>query len=425
MTVTPDLGDANAVARAVGLPEAPEIWRRTWPQSAASFGAGEVFFLTEDWVPRACEALRVSQEVTTALQDCAAAVRESPAMQRLAWHLHWSLCLSGLSPEVSAWPRLSDDHPAGPMLYGFVVLSGWPHLREIHAARGLDLEITLDTMSDLDTWTRDWHAWEGGYRFTALGWMQHHLRGQLLQLGRLQYLPGSYHHAFRWYRHTSTGRVIALAEDGLLFREDGQFASADGSSVRRGLWRSSFTETVSRVTGQPVTPEGKVLPEAVTLDTAEWCEVLRRGDPVMTVHIPSRGRMDPASCGESFARAVAVYREHYPDVPYRAFTCQSWLLDPQFEQLDPAPPNICAFMQEWYLHPTEGAAEEQTWERVFDLFGHSQPDWENAPQDTSLRRALVAFARQGGHMRGGGGVIFPKDVGDWGRQGYRARGGVA
>lgn len=424
MTVTLDLRDADAVARAVGLPEAPEVWRRTWPQSTAVGPDREPFFLADGWVREACVTLGFSAEVTAALTDCAAAVRENPAWQRLAWHLHWLLCLSGLSPEVSAWPRLDDDGPAGPMLYGLVVLSGWPRLRAIHTARGLDPAITRDTMSDLDTWTRDWHAWEGGYRFTALGWMQHHLRGELLHLGRLQYLPGSYHHPFRWYRHTSTSQVLALAEEGLLFREDGQFASADGGSVRRGLWKSSFTATVGRVVGHPVTPQGRVLPEPVTLDTAEWHEVLRRGDPVMTVHIPSRGRMDPGSCGESFARAVTVYQDHYPDVPYRAFTCQSWLLDPQFEQLDPAPPNICAFMREWYLHPTEGAQEQQTWERVFDLFGASQPDWENAPQDTSLRRALVAFARAGGHMRGGGGVIFPPDLSDWGKQVYRARTGL-
>jgi hypothetical protein len=409
---------ADAVAGALGLSEVPEVWRQTWPQSAAPFAPGAVFLLREDWVREACSALRVSPEVTKALAQCAAAVRESPALQRLAWHLHWLLCLSGLDPRTSDWPRLDDDQPAGPMLYGLIVLSGWPRLREIHMARGLDLDDTIDTMSDLDTWTRDWNAWEGGYRFTALGWMRHHLRGDLLKLGRMEYLPGSYHHEFRWYRQAGSGKLVALAEDGLLFRGDGQFASADGGEAREGLWRSRFVEAPGSVSGNPVTPWGQALPEPVTLDTHGWHEVLRRGDPVVTVHIPSRGRMDPEACGASFVRAVEVYRRHYPDVPYRAFTCQSWLLDPQFDQLDPAPPNICAFMREWYLHPAEGAEEEQTWERVFSLFGHRPVDWGSAPQDTSLRRALVAFARQGGHMRGGGGVIFPEDL-DWGRQAYR------
>lgn len=424
MTVDSELRDADAVARTIGLCEAPEVWRQTWPQSAASFTAENLLFTADNWVRNACTALRISPEVTEALRECATAVRESAALQRLAWHLHWLLCQSGLEPHTGDWPRLEAERPGGAMLYGLIVLSGWPRLRAIHAARGLDLEDTIDTMSDLDVWTQDWHAWEGGYRFTALGWMRHHLRGDLLKLGRLEYLPGSYHHPFRWYRHASTGQVVALAEDGLLFRRDGQFASADGGTVRQGLWKSSFTETRAEVTGNPVTPQGYALPETLSLDTAEWHEVLRRGDPVMTVHIPSRGRMDPESCGASFTRAVAVYRDRYPDLPYRAFTCQSWLLDPQFDQLDPAPPNICAFMQEWYLHPAEGAEEEQTWERVFSLFGHQPVDWDHAPQDTSLRRALVAFARQGGHMRGGGGVIFPEDVAGWGKQGYRARSGI-
>ena len=55
---------------------------------------------------------------------------------------------------------------------------------------------------------------------------------------------------------------------------------------------------------------------------------------------------------------------------------------------------------------------------MFDIFSDGPPDWKNAPQKTSLQRAVVAFAKQGGHLRAAGGVIFPEDL-DWGKQVYR------
>jgi hypothetical protein len=288
----------------------------------------------------------------------------------------------------------------------------------MHDARGIGLDVTIDTLSDLETWLQEYHRRHGRWNFTRIGWMVHHLRGRLLKLGRLEYLPGSYYHPLRWYRQRGSGKVLALVEEGALLRSDGQFASADGGEVREGLWRARLEETAGSVTGNPVFPWGKALPRTVVLDARDWHEVLRRGDPVMTVHIPATGPMDPASCGASFRQAVEIYRERYPELRYRAFTCDSWLLDPQFELLEPAPANICAFVREWYLHPTEGAAEGGTLQRLFDLFGSGKVDLETAPRETSLQRAAVAFMREGGHLRGGGGVVFQDDL-PWGRQVYR------
>lgn len=416
-----DLRDPAAVCAAVGIVEMPEIWRNTWTQSARSFVLGGVFFLDPEWVARTCQTLRFRDEVCEALQHAAAQVAAKPHLQRLLWHCHWLICLSGLDPQVTTWPEfIADPEPAGPMLYGVLTLSGFDHMRAMHAARGIDLEDTTESLASLETWLLDYRRRQGFWRFPRMGWLQHHLRGHLHKLGRLEFLPGSYHCPFRWYRHSETNRVVALAEDGSLFRPDGQFASADHGEVREGLWKSRFEETLSQVTGHLASPWGHVLPETVILDTAEWHEILRKGDPVVTVHIPAQGRLEPEECGASFRKAVGFYERHFPELNWWAFTCGSWLLDPQFELLDPPPPNLTAFLGEWYLHPYEGANDRGTWERVFDLFGGSEPDWEHAPQTTTLQRAVAAFTKQGGHLRGSMGVIFPEDL-DWGKQAYRGR----
>ncbi|MBU0607182.1 MAG: DUF5596 domain-containing protein [Armatimonadetes bacterium] len=419
MTDTTDLRDPTAVCAAVGLTETPEVWRLTWPQSARSFQPG-VFFVAEAFVRNTCAMLQYGEGVTGALLDCAALVRDDAALERLAWHLHWLVSFSGLDPQFGQWhlPAVSEV-PAAAMLHGLVALAGVPRLLEINAGRGIPVEVTIDTMADLETWSEDYRAWSGTYQFPGFGWLQHHLRGTLFQIGRLEYIPGGYYHPFRWYRHATSGQVIALAESDLVFREDGQFANADGGAVRTGLWMTELRESDTEITGHPCTPLGAVLPKTVTLDTREWWEILRHGDPVMTVHIPSKGRMGPEECGASFRQAVEFYGRHFPEVVWRAFTCHSWLLDPQFEQMHPAPPNIVAWLREWYLHPAQNANDQQTWERTSDLFGKSQPDWLNAEPRTSIQRALVSFVKQGGRPRSGASVLFPEDL-DWGAQTYRA-----
>lgn len=416
MTHSPRLTD---ICLSIGLTEVPPVWRQTWPQSAGTYTAGDVFFLNESYVREHCDLVRTSEPVTQALVECAAAVREDPALERLAWHMHWLLCLSGRAASGDHWPSLPPAaHPANPMLYGLIVLSGVPCVLRTNGVRGIDREITLETLSDLQTWTQDHMDWESSYRFNSVNWMQHHIYGKLFKLGRLEYLPGTYGHPFRWYRHAASGQVVALAEDGHLFRDDGQFASADRGTAREGLWKSRLVETRESIIGSAVSPWGRVLKPEVTLETSQWHEILRLHDPVMTVHIPSKGRMTPEECGASFEQAVSFFARHFPDWIYRAFTCQSWLLDPQFEDLDPVPANIAAFGREWYLHPVEGGDDRQHWQRSFDLFGLSQPRWDSAEPKTSLQRALVEFVKHGGRPRGGGSVLFPEDL-DWGRQVYR------
>lgn len=415
-----DLRDPSPLCSLLSIGSSPETWRQTWPRSGAGFTAGEVFFLQPGYVREVCALLRISDGLAAALGECAAAVAAEPLLQRLAWHLHWLMSLSGLDPQVNHWPALlPEGGPANALLYGLVVLAGVPRLREINGARGIAEEVTIETLSDLETWAGDYHAAEGVYRLVSLGWMQHHLHGRLFKLGRLEYIPGQYSHSFRWYRNDGSQRVVALAEPDLLLREDGQFASADGHEACEGLWKARLEESLESVSGYAVSPRGRVTREFVTLDTAQWREVLRRGDPVMTVHIPAKGGMAPEECGASFRQAVAFYRTHFPEVVYRAFTCQSWLLDPQFEQFQPPPPNICAFLREWYLHPVEGGDDSQAFQRLFDLFGkYGERRWDEVEAKTTLQRATLEFIRGGGRPRGGGSVLFPEDL-DWGKQVYR------
>jgi hypothetical protein len=410
MTHTAHASPAD-VAAALGLASLPADWADHWAEAEGAFTPGATAFLDEGFVREACAYARMSPDVTDALVDSAACMASNLLLTRLAFQLHWLLFVSKVDVNTATWIRI----PACRLFCAVVLLSGVPGLRKMNAARGIDEAVTLATLADLELWIREATRREGVWCFRNLSWLVYHLQGKLFTLGRLQYLPGTFPHPFRFFRHRGTRRVIALAEDGLCFRADGQFAGTVEASQSPGLFTSRLEEDapggiLRTLRGNPVDPRGHVLSGLATLTFPDWEEILRPGDPVLTVHIPASGPMDPESCTRSFAEAARFFPAHFPDVPWRAFTCHSWLLDAQFEALDPPPANIVAFLRGWYLHPTEGAGDGQMLERVFDWHGDGDFDLAAAARTTTLQRAIAAFMEAGGRCRDAGSVFFADDL---------------
>ncbi len=411
----------SRVFSALGIDDAPDEWSRGWDDSASGFEPGGVFFLQLDFVRASCAWLGMRDESARIMEQGLGMFAGRPELERLAWHCHWLLFVSGYDSDPGKWPRMPDTlaENAG-MFYALLFLSGLPHVRKLHAAKGIDEEITRDTLSDLELWMHEHHKRHGAWGVSEPGWLGNHFRGRLFKLGRLQYVPGRFHHPFQVYRNRDDRRVVMLAGDGEVFRADGQFADADNGAHADAPdnWIARLRVEGRRITGSAVDPRlGRVVREQVELDADKWAEILAPDDPVMTVHIPATGSMKPDACGESFRQAVSFYARYFPDLEYRAFTCASWLLDPQLEQALPEKSNIVKFLREWFLHPVRRAGDGQTLERVFG-YGVTSIDPATAPRESSLQRAIVEHIERGGSWRSGGSVLFGEDLA-WGKQVYR------
>ncbi len=62
---------------------------------------------------------------------------------------------------------------------------------------------------------------------------------------------------------------------------------------------------------------------------------------------------------------------------------------------------------------------------LYFIFGKRLVDLATAPQDTGLRRAVVAHMQAGGKVRNGGFLLLPEDVAQFGQEPYRKRGAAA
>lgn len=398
--------------------EGADALQAAWAASQATLPAGRLAFLESTFVRSTSREAGLPAEITDLAVVTADLVAASEALSALAWHGHYCVYQAPVVPRaaIAAWPSLAALGDRLNLFYLLVLLSGMPELQRLYQEHGVPSVVARDTLLDIDRWLRvhrDRHG-RWGLAPDRLNWLRNHMRGELYQLGRLQFQFGVFASGFQVFRQRSTKRVLALADDGLRFRADGQLDGAGGVVDPDGAWCSHLTFEDGQIRGFPIAPQGTAQPAAVTLPCVDWEGVLAAGTPVLHLHITAGSPMDFDACGQSLQQALAFFPHHFPGQPFSAFACSSWLLDAQLEHMLPAQSNLVRFLREMYLLPARGGSAG-TLERVF---GTAAIDPQAAPRDTTLRRAIADHLLAGRHLRGTRCFLLPQDL-DWGSQIYR------
>ncbi|MCL1857928.1 MAG: acyltransferase domain-containing protein [Oscillospiraceae bacterium] len=125
---------------------------------------------------------------------------------------------------------------------------------------------------------------------------------------------------------------------------------------------------------------------------------LKDGDMFLNTHIPRGGRLDEASCLDSFERAKEFFPK-FLNCGFKAFGCFTWLFDPAFENLLPSDSNILKFQKLFKIYP--GHESYGGLEYVF--INITKDNIKDAPTDTLFRKNLVEHILSGGIMQSGGG----------------------
>jgi hypothetical protein len=390
--------------------------RESWRETQLDFPAKtmEIDFLQDTWLDRWQPVLKLCDEALDAFRRTCRLIRERPALVRLCWHLHCRLFRQGGDSRelIRHWPVLSATmgRDAG-MLAVVVVVSGMPFAEAIYSYRNIPRQTMIDTFADLSLWMRSYREAHGEWGLDQLNWLLHHVKGELFRLGRLQFMLRPLRAKARVYSHKVESRTIALCEADTQVRGDGLINGTNGIVDDETGWRTELREEDGQVTGYPIDPRGFIRREPVALSMQDWRVVLERGETVLDIHIPEDGKMDFDRCGESIALAQTFYAVHFKEYTIRAFTCSSWLMDPQLRLLLPKESNIVRFQREFYLMPVL-SNDTSALSRVF---GRYPVDLDSAPRDTTLKRAILEWMEAGGRMRNASGFILISDL-DWGRQ---------
>jgi hypothetical protein len=414
------------VVRQLSLADDIDTLRPGWDASQRSRPAGDVTFLAPDFAAEVCRDLGLPEEVAQAASAACGRFAGNAALGALAWHYHHRLFLTAGEPDfddICEWPSLREalGDDAG-LFHLLVLLSALPRLRALNEAHGVPAAVARHTLSDLvHSVNHHRHHHHGshapGLSLHELAWFTHFLRGDLYRLGRLQFQFTTCRFPIRVFRHHASGTVLALSEEGVRYRANGQRPNHHRRGRQEKGWTAHFAIGEDQVVGHPILPTGAALPHTVSLPAAEWRQVLAPGDPVLHLHMPDGGPLAHDLCGESFRRAAEFFPRHFPERPFVGFCCTSWLLDAQLEDWLPPRSNMVRFQQEVYLVPVP-SSERELLETVFDH--HFPKDLSKAPRDTTLQRKILEHLKAGRKLepRGGGCFLLAEDL-DWGVQRYR------
>ncbi len=132
--------------------------------------------------------------------------------------------------------------------------------------------------------------------------------------------------------------------------------------------------------------------------------VLKDGDPVKNIHIPSSGEpFDKASRLASYKKAYEFFKEERNGGPL-VCVCHSWLLYPENRKILPPTSNIVSFMGDFDLQ--RGEIEEE-FHDAWRVFGSdAQKPAEQLPEKTSMQRAFKQWLVEGNKTGEGFGILI-------------------
>lgn len=399
------------------------IFAEHWDRIMRKRPAGELFFLRKNFIVESCDYAGLADDMTQAAISTAKRIANDNILSSLSWYYHYrsavEFCDGG---EIRSWPSLWDSMTSEAGMFNVVILlSATPFVRKKHKSRGIPEDIVKKTLGDLEIAidTGDYRKESGYWGISAriLNWLTNHWRGKLYRLGRLQFIPTPFNGRLLVYRNRESDETIAMSEEGLRYTEEGYMDGAGGHYDSENVWTASLEVTGKSIIGNPISPSGQAMQKKIELPFAEWELVLAQGYPLLDMHIAAGEPMTWERCGESVETAMDFFPRYFPERPFRGFSCFSWILDPQFENLLPDDSNLVRFLREMYLFPIPGG-RGSTMQAVFGANEDISPD--ELPRKTKMQRAFADHLANGGTFRPGGCFMLKEDF-DWGSMFYRSR----
>ncbi len=368
-------------------------------------------FLDAGEIARSCAEARLGDAPTQALLAFARSILADPHRLMVVCAAHHCLYETRDEYDTALQQANAVLGAEADLLHAVLILDSMRLVRQKHHQRGVPSAISRAVnQRHAVAWLNDALAKRGqvGIPEWNPGWFRTVGSGDLYRLGRLEFVLEPWEYPFHVYTNVHTREVVVLAEVGQHFTDDGYL-------VGRTTWTSTFDATDDVVLGNPIAPHGYASQKPVRLPHAEWQVVLGRGHYVLDLHVPAEGVLSLEAIRDALRQAEAFFDQFYPEHPFVAYLCDSWLFSPQFESLLLSDSNILRWQQEGYLLPSDGGADAF----LTFTFGSPTIDLATALRDTRLRRAVIAHLAANGQLRCGAWLLLRRDLHLFGSQPYR------
>ncbi len=153
---------------------------------------------------------------------------------------------------------------------------------------------------------------------------------------------------------------------------------------------------------------GRLYYEIAAFDADAYCGhglQLQRGDPVLSCHIPAKGKLTEEALLASLQQAYHFLGHLFPGA-VMPVVCRSWLLWPPYDQkVFPPDGNLHRFAQHFTILRTEPTGQQfaDCWRVFGKMYEGNTRDF---PADTTLRRSFLPYLDNRGEHGYGYGILL-------------------
>ena len=280
----------------------------------------------------------------------------------------------------------------------FALLYCVPRMVAEHKKMGIPADVTKDTCNMFENQVQDFVDLNHRYGISHyVTWMLNFINCKILRIGRFNFEKCIYQAPFDVFENNG---VLKVLPKGAVFHRTGQILGSIDCKDEEGSFSTDIEETESAYIGYDI-ENGVCKNSKITLDKAEWKKVLTQGDQVISVHIPSGGKMTDEICEKDISRSREIFNVSMGG--YKAFYCNSWLLDVQIKGLMGKETNLTRFADRFEKFPTKSNGGD-VFEYVYLLPSTTLP--QDLPENTSFGLAVKRHLMSGKHIFGARGVFL-------------------
>ena len=384
------------------LSKIPESFFGIYEKIKDTYEPYAALILSEEYIKATLSECFALSAFTQAILASAAEVRKNAAMRLLVCILEkW---VRQGAKDIKDYEAPCGEGPAYDFLHLFPMIPTMPdsvaHLRN----RNIPEDIIAATMKEYDFCVNMLLDNKGRPAFDIgrLNWVIRVVKNELIRIGRFKYdMPAKRISGIRAYRNAD-GEICVLA-NGVNVHRSGKILGSAGCTDTTGSFRAEIEETPDKIIGYPIV-DGLITNQKCELEKTEWSLCLSEDDDVIFVHIPPKENFDADAMEDSYARAREIFANHYPDRPYSAFYCRSWLMSRDLRKVLKPTSNILAFQKKYIHYPClcKGTA---IFYNVFPKVGIPD-DYNTLPEETSLQRNVKNLYLNGGYILNDSGFFF-------------------
>lgn len=381
-------------AKCVGWPKCVEdIYEKTM----ALYDAQGCFLTDPEYYADLARQYNILGKELSTFQRAAIAVGQNEAYSRYLLLIHTFLTEIPFTKaelkEFRILPTADASDFALDMLPGLALYGQFHQCYENLKKRNLPADMIHALLSGPERTVENFRKLHNGAEgFHLFKWYQRLIRGDIYDIGCLQVeLRVPFTEQACLFR-SKEGQYLALARE-CKIHPSGRMLGCRGFEESEQAWEPAITETDDAWEGYAYNTLGFVENKKLRLEKTQWEIAVAPADPCISLHIPSRARLDNEAVTESLAQIKEFLRFYFPDYPYKAIFCSSWILNPALTDMLPRESNLSRFCRR-FLPMTQVAAGNDVFHFVFRL-ADPPADLAVLEERTSLQQKLKKYYTDG------------------------------